>query len=197
MGITRRDFIVAGVSAAALAACGSTAAYAGVGTSSLVRPVGGQDEAAFLAGCLRCDRCRSVCPENVIDLAHVEEGFFEMRTPKMNFHLGACTFCNKCVEVCPTGVLHPIDPADDKLGIAEIKPAQCVAYRNPGSCSKCADVCPYDACHIQGGYPVIDDGACNGCGTCVRDCPALVLTAVDSTGERGVEVVTVAQHERG
>ena len=195
MSVTRRDFVIGSASLAALCAVGGLSS-ANPGSTGLVRPVGATDETAFLAGCLRCDRCRSVCPTNCIDIAHLEDGILQMRTPKMNYHLGYCDFCNKCVQVCPTDVLHAIDPQNEKLGIAVVLSDQCVAWKNPGSCSKCKEVCTYDAIHIVEGVPVVDDAKCNGCGRCVNACPALVYTSTHDRSERGIEVRTVSDYER-
>jgi ferredoxin-type protein NapG len=187
MGMTRRDFIAGAVSLAALTA-GGEIAWAAEPDDGLVRPLGATDETKFLAGCLRCDRCRSVCPMECIDISHIEDGLASMRAPKMNYHLGYCIFCDKCVDVCPTGVLRSIDPKAEKIGLAEIQQAQCVAWKNPGSCSRCVDVCQYDAVHLDGGVPVVDAAACNGCGQCVYVCPALTLSSNETTTTRGIEV---------
>lgn len=196
MSVSRRDFVVGAVSLAALCATGG-AAWAAPAPNALLRPVGGQDEAAFLAGCLRCDRCRSICPTGCIDIAHIEDGIANVRTPKMNFHRGACLFCNRCADVCPTEALRAIDPSADKIGVAVVDHGQCVAWKSPGTCSKCAEACPYGACSIHNGVPAVDARACNGCGECVYACPALSFTSTTSTGNRGIEVVALADYRGG
>lgn len=196
MSITRRDFIACAVSVAALCAVGGPA-EALPASNELLRPPGGQDEGAFISSCLRCDRCRSVCPTNCIDFSHIEDGVIDMRTPKMNYHLGDCVFCNKCVGVCPTNALHAIDPSTDKIGVAVVQESQCVAFKNPGSCSKCAEVCPYGAVTMQDEVPVVDASRCNGCGVCVYQCPALIYTSSTDTSRRGIEVFTVGDYEGG
>ena len=49
----------------------------------LLRPPGGQDEANFIAKCLKCDRCRSVCHTSVIGPANLADGLLDARTPVM------------------------------------------------------------------------------------------------------------------
>ena len=195
MTIPRRDFVVGAVSVAALCAVGGVAHALPAGTEP-VRPVGGQDESAFLAACIRCDRCRSVCPTGCVDIARLEDGLIQMRTPKMNYHRGYCIFCDKCVKVCPTSALHSIDIKTEKLGVAVIMTDQCIAWRNPGSCSKCRDACIYGAVSIVNGLPVVSSEICNGCGRCVDACPALVYSSTQTTNVRGVEVLTVEDFDK-
>lgn len=188
MALSRRDFIATACAAAALFAVGGTAYAAGSGEGSIVRPPGGQDEDRFLSLCLRCDRCRSICPQGSISIAAFENGLEGMRTPKMDFKKGICDFCGKCISVCPTKALQTFDPDAQKLGIAHVVEESCVAWKSPGSCSKCKDACPYAAVSIQGGVPVVDTSRCNGCGRCENACPALALTSSKSVEKRGIVV---------
>lgn len=196
MAISRRDFVVGAASVVALCAVGGVA-YASSPEDQLLRPPGGQDDSKFLASCVRCDRCRSVCPTNCIDFSHLEDGLANMRAPKLNYHLGYCIFCGKCADVCPTGILSYLDPAVDKIGTAVVLPSQCVAFRSPGSCSRCVEVCPYGAVSLQGQVPVVDSNLCNGCGQCVYECPALIYTSSEATDKRGIEVYAESDVERG
>jgi len=196
MALSRRDFVVGAGATVVLCSIGGVA-YASPGPVGLIRPVGGQDESSFLATCLRCDRCQSVCPTDCIGVAHLEDGVIQMRTPKMDYHEGYCVFCNRCADVCTTGALHAIDPAVDKIGVAVVQPSQCVAWKNPGSCSKCEEACTYDAVHIEDSVPVVQADKCNGCGQCEYVCPALVYTSTSTTSERGIVVRTVEDYEKG
>ena len=47
--------------------------------SSLLRPPGGQDEDRLLSACIRCEKCYTICPNDVIRPAHVEDGLIGMR----------------------------------------------------------------------------------------------------------------------
>ena len=88
----RRELLCAAAGAAALFAGGGVlrawAGPSGSGSSAqLLRPPGGQDENRLLGACVRCGRCRSVCPAQCIAVAHVEDGLVNARTPKLDFTL--------------------------------------------------------------------------------------------------------------
>lgn len=159
---------------------------------ALLRPPGGQDENAFIARCLKCDRCRSVCPTSVIGLANLSDGILEARTPVMKFHLGYCNFCNKCVEVCPTQALKPFDSKTVKIGLAEVKKDICIAW-DSGGCTVCMNACPYHAITPDGqSRPVVDPHKCNGCGICEKVCPALVMRSYIGGNIRGIVVTPIS-----
>lgn len=88
----RRDLIAGAAGAVGLVVFGGFIGHSTVSEASLVRPPGSRPEAEFLARCIRCDRCRSVCHTNAVGIAHFETGFLAMRTPVMTFHLGHCDF---------------------------------------------------------------------------------------------------------
>lgn len=179
---------------ASLAAAGCSAALFALGGAgklfeqkSLLRPPGGQDEADFTARCLKCDRCRSICPTSAIGVAHVEDGITAVRTPVMKFRLGHCTFCNKCVEVCPTQALKPFDIKTVKIGLATVTD-RCIAW-NAGGCAVCHKACTYGAITLdRQNRPVVDLAKCNGCGLCEKICPALALKSYGGGTTRGIEV---------
>lgn len=153
----------------------------------LLRPPGGQDEDSFMSRCIKCDRCRSVCPTSVIGVAPIEDGFSDARTPIMKFHLGYCDFCNKCVEVCPTQALEPFDKQTVKIGIATLTDT-CIAL-NYGECRLCFEACEYKAISLDAQKrPMIDADKCNGCGVCEKICPSLVLRSYAGGKMRGIEV---------
>jgi ferredoxin-type protein NapG len=154
----------------------------------LLHPPGGQDELSFISSCLKCDRCRSICPTSVIGLGNLSNGILNARTPVMDFHLGYCNFCNKCVEVCPTQALKPFDPDTVKIGLAEVKKDICIAW-DRGGCTVCVDECPYEAITLdERKHPVVDTHKCNGCGKCEYVCPALKLRSYVGGKVRGIVV---------
>lgn len=160
---------------------------------ALLRPPGGQDEAAFISRCLRCDRCRSVCPTSVIGLANLSDSILDARTPVMKFHLGYCNFCNKCVKVCPTQALKSFDSSTVKIGLATVQQDTCIAWDSRG-CMVCLNACPYHAITLDGqGHPVVDSHTCNGCGLCEKVCPALVMRSYIGGNVRGIVVTPIAR----
>ncbi len=152
----------------------------------LLRPPGSRPESELLATCLRCDRCRSVCPQNVIRSADLGDGLTVLRTPVLDFHAGFCDFCLKCIDVCPAGSLLPVEKEAAKVGLAELTD-NCIALRT-GACSKCVDYCPENAIHLSASkVPVIDAERCNGCGKCEALCPANVIQSYKGS-VRGIVV---------
>lgn len=186
-GPTRREFVAgAGVLAGMFALGGAAKAFGANG--SLLRPPGGQDEAAFLAACLRCDRCRTACPRKVITLATISDGFLSARTPVLDFRSDFCDFCDRCREVCPTGALASFDPTADKIGVARIDEDVCYAYQR-GTCDLCKGSCAYGALTFDAaGRPVVDEAACNGCGACVTACKINVFAAYGGSTDRAIKV---------
>ncbi|MGG0717240.1 4Fe-4S dicluster domain-containing protein [Robertmurraya massiliosenegalensis] len=159
----------------------------------LLRPPGGQDEVSFISRCLKCDRCRSICPTSVIGLGNLSNGILEARTPVMNFHLGYCDFCNKCVEVCPTHAIKPFDLSSVKIGQAIVQEDICIAWAR-GGCTVCVDECPYQAITLdEQNRPVVDSEKCNGCGKCVYVCPALKLRSYIGGKTRGIVVTPYSE----
>lgn len=183
--VSRRTLLMAVGSAASMLALGALARIAGAG--EYLRPPGGQDEAAFISKCIKCDRCRSVCPTSVIGVVHSEDSFLAARTPVMKFHLGYCNFCAQCVKVCPTQALESFDPAIVKIGVARITD-RCIAW-NSGGCNVCEQHCPYHAIAFDDQKrPLVDPIQCNGCGICEKICPALVLRSYLGGTLRGIEI---------
>lgn len=193
--LDRRSFLGGCACVAATLGVGGFACIAGRADEGLLRPPGGQDESRLVSACVRCDRCRSVCPRNVIGVAPIENGFVNARTPVIDFHKGYCDFCGKCAEVCSTGAIRAFDEASEKIGIAIVQRDRCLAYFN--GCVICADVCEYGAITVDGdGHPVVDAALCNGCGRCVDVCPALVYRSFSGGVRRGIEVVAEKEYER-
>lgn len=191
---SRRTLVTGAVGVAALLAVGGVG-KAVAGERTLLRPPGAQDEARLLGACIKCDRCRSVCPENVIDVAHLEDGFVNARTPKMNFHRGYCTFCEgeyRCVTVCPTSAIaFGFDEPADKIGVAAIDTEQCLLFRSgSGKCSReCVAACAYGALSTDdAGRIVVDEAKCNGCGACEYECPSASYGSFTGSERRGINV---------
>ncbi len=195
---------------------GGTAVLLGLGClslapqRSLVRPPGGQDEAALISSCVRCEKCVEVCPRNAISLAHIEDGILSMRTPQMDFYSSYCDFCAEdnggvplCTAACPTGALSlPAGVVAEEeviLGKAELIRDWCLAYHDTG-CHVCYDACPYEAIELDEHHrPYVIEDKCNGCGACEAVCVSLTngsrAIAEDATS-RAIVVVPEAEFGR-
>jgi ferredoxin-type protein NapG len=173
--ISRRTLIVGMTGAAVLLGFGAVSKYALANEKQTLRPPGGQDDEHLIATCIRCDRCRQICPMKAIESAGVEDGVLNIRTPKMNFRTspiqrtlgtneykdattGYCNFCDpellggqtkKCIACCPTGALKDFDETSQSIGLAKIDPVYCINYpqmgQTPTGCRLCVDACPYEA----------------------------------------------------
>jgi len=184
---TRRSVVKGAIGFAGVFAVGGIGVAVG-GSEDLLRPPGGQDEARFAAACTKCNRCRSICPENAIVTSGIEDGFVNARMPKLDFHSGYCTFCGKCIDVCPTGALKPFDYLSERIGTAVIDEDRCLAWNQRG-CDRCIDACSYEAItKDEAGRPVIDADKCNGCGICTYVCPASSFGSYSGDRKRGVSV---------
>lgn len=194
--LTRRDLIEGASVTAVMLATGGV----GVALASPVaplRPPGAQDEDRFLGTCVRCDRCRSVCPTKAIGVATIEEGLVSVRTPVMEFRLGYCDECGGeylCEKVCPAGSILPFDKASTKLGVAVVDADACLTYGISGSCSaNCIPACPVGALRInEEGRLVVDEEPCWGCGACEYYCVSDSYGAFEATGNRGIKIVREA-----
>lgn len=189
---SRRTFLKMTGGAAVLLGLGG--ALKVVPRKAVLRPPGGQDETSFIAKCLRCDRCRSVCPTGVIGIGHLSDSILDARTPVLEFHRGYCNFCAKCVEVCPTRALKSFDIKKVKIGFAKVQQNICIAW-DTGGCAVCMTACPYHAISLdQFGHPVVNTKECNGCGMCEKVCPALVFRSYLGGKIRGIEVTPIARN---
>ena len=193
--LSRRAIIEGAAGIAALALLGG-GARALAGEGGLLRPPGAQDEAALLGACLRCDRCRSVCATDAIDLAVVEDGLLQVSTPKMNFRLGYCNECDgawKCRTACPTAAIGAFDKTTQRLGLAVVDPEVCLTYGISGFCSgKCIDPCPEDALFFNdAGRLEVRNELCWGCGACEYFCISDSYGAYSGSIRRGINIEPV------
>lgn len=185
--VDRRTLVIGGLGAAAVLATGA-GGKAFAAPDSILRPPGGQNESRFLAACLRCEKCRSVCPQNCVEACTLEDGLMSYRTPKLNFKRGACDFCGKCIEVCPVKALEPFDPSGQALGVAVVDEQECLAFTKSG-CVVCVEACPYGVIALDGNNcPVVEESLCNGCGICELRCPSASLRSYSGAQQRGINV---------
>lgn len=190
---TRRTFVI-GAAAVAVGAVAGGAARPFVAKADVLRPPGALPETHFMARCNRCERCISVCPEDVLRPLGIEEGPLQIKSPTLDYRAGHCTFCDLCRQVCPTaaiGVIDPYVPQEGRIGAAVVHADLCLAFLEAGSCGICVDACEYQALNFDTGRrPVVDNQVCNGCGECEEICPANILTSFGGGQIRGIQVVT-------
>lgn len=149
-------------------------------SATRLRPPGALPEREFLARCIRCGRCGTVCAAACIrfDDALGAEG----STPYIAPDDRACTLCMRCGDECPTGAIEAIPDdrevvaARVRMGTAQLDGSVCWARGGRGICRACWYVCPYadEAIVLRGAFlaPSIDEARCVGCGQCARVCPA-------------------------
>lgn len=195
-GVTRRSFVVGAVGAAAMLGLGGVSLLP---REELLRPPGAQDEDQLVSACIRCGKCREVCPQHAIGVAHIEDGFINARTPVMDFKRGACNFCEDreggplCAEVCPTGAIGKLAPSTAAssaiIGKAELNRDWCLAARGMG-CHACVDACAYSALVIKEDHvPQVVYELCNGCGACEFHCISMSSGAlIDGAKDRAILV---------
>ncbi len=97
----------------------------------LIRPPGAVDEEAFLAGCIRCNRCQDACDVGAIQFYSASEGKLA-HTPYVDPAVKGCTLCLKCTKVCPTAVLKPLEEeqkAAVKMSDVEFHKDLCLSYK--------------------------------------------------------------------
>ncbi len=165
--LSRRAFVGAGVSCAAMIGLGGFGAVSGEKDKAFVRPPGAASAQELLSACNRCDKCVHACPYGIVRPAPLSQGITTYATPVLDFSLGRCDFCMKCTEACPTGALSLGIPEERDVGVAVIVSDACIAWDWSG-CTVCFDECPVKGAITidEYGRPVIDPDYCDGCGTC-------------------------------
>jgi ferredoxin-type protein NapG len=176
-----------------------------------LRPPGaGEDEADFLARCIRCGKCGLACPYDVVffdDPARPVpvSGDALSGTPRIYPARGACRLCADlpCIAACPSGALQPLqDRRQVRMGLAVLDRDRCVALKGM-RCEVCYRSCPLideaisidyylregDAIHAVF-EPVVSAEACVGCGICEQRCVIQDPPAIRVTPESGLPKVS-------
>lgn len=156
----------------------------------LIRPPGAQNEAEFLARCVRCGQCMKVCLTNGLQPVLWEAGLEGLYTPRLVPRMGYCNYsCTLCGQVCPTGAIPqlklPVKQATN-LGVASINRSRCIPYTEGADCLVCEEHCPVspksigfseqEVTNLQGErlkvkLPTVNPDRCIGCGHCENVCP--------------------------
>ena len=177
-GVTRRDTLkgVALLAAADKIADGGFAEVSLPGIPSGVPrplPPGAIDAKRFSYLCVGCGLCAAKCPGECL---RPSASLLSLGRPEMDFRRGYClSGCTKCSDVCPTAAILGVAPGEKRTvrnGLAVWKKSLCIRATEEAECSACVRKCPVKAIHLVGGFPVVDENACVGCGACEHVCPA-------------------------
>lgn len=157
---------------------------------TLIRPPGVNDEAEFLARCIRCGQCMKVCPTAGLQPALFQAGLEALWTPLLEPRLGHCDYgCAACGAICPTGAIPNLGLAEKRrqvLGLARVDRDRCLPWAYATPCIVCEEMCPtpQKAIRLEEATVTGTDGAplvlqrpyvlreaCIGCGICEAKCP--------------------------
>ncbi len=176
--INRREALALALTVTGSLAAGFTLRGGGEARAAALRPPGAIAENDFLAACIRCFHCGSVCPNQSIQFEGMETGLGRAYTPVIRARQQACILCMKCTQACPTDALTPIANDPDSIlkhvhmGTAKVNKDLCYSY-NDRICGVCYYACPFPDKALKlglGARPSIDEDQCVGCGNCERAC---------------------------
>jgi ferredoxin-type protein NapF len=141
-----------------------------------LRPPWLLNPSTFTDSCTRCLKCVELCPQDI--LVAGGGGY-----PRVDFARGECTFCGDCTGACEADLFHNnLDNIDTgwlhKAAIGK----RCLTHFGV-MCRSCEDACEAQAIRftLTAGkvpQPVVDTGACSGCGACVSPCPEDAISMV-------------------
>ena len=185
-GVTRRDAVKCFAALAAVEAGKTTdGGFAAVSLPGVpkrpasVLPPGSGKRSDFYLKCVGCQLCVVNCPEKILKPSTSLANFGQV---ELDFRHGYCRLaCTKCGNVCPSGAIAKLQKEmrpHVHMGHAIWKKDLCVRTTSGDSCTACIRKCPVQAIHLVKGFPVIDKGACVGCGACEHVCPARPMPAI-------------------
>lgn len=200
LSMDRRTFCTGVAGAAVMLGLGGVKL---AGAETRMRPPGGQDEDRLLAKCIRCQKCLTICPNNVILPGHLEDGLLSMRTPTLTFDASYCDWCAEanngvpqCVQVCSTGALSLPEGATREtlvMGKASITTGWCLGHRLTG-CKFCYLACEFGAIELDSfNRPMVIEDKCVGCGACESVCVSLQEGSIQEGQSHRAIIVTPVQ----
>ncbi|MDH5375424.1 MAG: FAD-dependent oxidoreductase [Candidatus Bathyarchaeota archaeon] len=107
-------------------------------------------------------------PQRVGSFKEVELGF-TVETGIKETH--RCFFCGPCAQCLE---MEDFCESDDVL----VDEDRCIA------CVNCEKVCQYGAIKVEKSVAKVDSALCKGCGTCLVECPAMVISMSNFTNEK-------------
>ncbi|MFQ5763326.1 MAG: 4Fe-4S dicluster domain-containing protein [Rhodospirillales bacterium] len=177
-GLSRRQALALALTAVGSVTAGFFLRGPGAAEAAPLRPPGALAERDFLAACIRCLQCSSVCPNQCIQFEGLGSGVVRAYAPLIRPREQACVLCMKCTQACPTDALTPITDNPDailasvRMGLAKVSEDLCYSY-NGRMCGVCYYACPFPdkALRLKTyARPVVVKDACVGCGSCERAC---------------------------
>ena len=154
-------------------------------------PPGALDRRLFNLKCVACGLCIANCRGGCLSASTALKRFGQ---PEMDFRRGYClaACARPCATVCPAGAIRPLEGVprkDIRTGHAIWKRDRCLRETEGVECTACSRKCPVGAIHLVEGFPVVDKGACIGCGACEHVCPARPTPAIFVKGFERQRVV--------
>jgi NAD-dependent dihydropyrimidine dehydrogenase PreA subunit len=141
--VLSRRALVAGAVGGAAATVG--ARYGSPSPTQLLRPPGALDEDRFLALCVRCGECMTVCPGPILQPMGLAAGLDALWTPvAVPVTAGCHQDCNACTQVCPTGAIRPLALAEKRrtvMGLAVVNTRTCLPHVGERDCRLCFEAC--------------------------------------------------------
>lgn len=162
--------------------CGNTEKkyeYEGIETCKAAKMLYGGDGSCTF-GCLGYGDCAAACPSNAICIEQINDAENGYKIAHVDPRI--CTGCGVCVKTCPNHVLGLV-PKEAKTAVTCNNKNMGVVARKACTnaciaCHKCEKNCPQQAITIVENLAQIDYSLCNGCGTCVQECPVHALKEV-------------------
>ena len=143
--------------------------YQGIKDCRMAGSVPGAGDKACSYGCMGYGSCVSACD---FDAIHVVNGVAVVDKEK-------CKACGKCIAACPQNLITMVSynqktfvqcrNKDRGPAVKKVCDNGCIG------CTLCTKQCKFDAIHMEGNVPVIDETKCKNCGLCAAVCPAKVI----------------------